>query len=264
MNLALFRSLLTAQAAGASPTASAMVATDREPYGDSVRLRKSGQLYPKPVWMYLIYVGMKNNGLFAKHVAGRVGAATLDADQDALIAQARAGQNLVGRDFDKIEFDRPCYFSIVVNIKDWEFYYPFPDLAEINDPDTHDPIIFTSSKRIIVNGQPFSRSVTRNRSFYDLEPITPVIDGVPRQGIRCINYLKRNELGDDIQPQEKLDYSFNLLLHVPFSDDAPARKVLVIIDPDGQNQGPGAGSTDVGGTRITAKQDEDEALEPAE
>ncbi len=241
MMKALFSADYSAEAIESAFSGSgSLVVTGREPYGDSVRLRKKNQ-FPTPQHMYLVYVGMRNNELFATQVSEPIDPTQLDLEQDRLITQARNGQNLAGRDFQTIIFGEPSYFSIVIDVAGWEFYYPFPNQSELNDPDTHDPIIFTSSKRMIIGGQQVTVPATRNRSFYDLEPIRPTIGGIQREGIRCINFFKRNEAGEDIWDDEILFYSFNLLLRVPFSSVAPGRKVVVIIDPDGQNQGPGGG-----------------------
>ncbi len=218
-----------------------------EPYGDSVRLEKlklGGTVYQKPPHLYLVYIaldqGNPSSGLIVRQYEKDIDPARIDIEEDILLAAAKVNSatDKVGEDFSTILFRQASYFTIVVDQAEWGFYYPYPTNPELQFEGTHDPIVFTEKKTFIdESGTLISTPVVRNRSFYDLQAIEKTIDGHVRKGIRCINFFTKSADGDPIVAGDELDYTFNLFLRAPFSATAQ-KKVTVIIDPDGQNQGP--------------------------
>jgi hypothetical protein len=214
-----------------------------EPYGDSVRLQKlklGGAVYQKPPHLYLVYISLDDNGLVVRQYEKDIDPARIEVEEDNLIAAAKVNSatNKVGENFSLIRFLQASYFTIVIDEPHWTFYYPDPTNPEPPFEGTHDPIVFTSEKTFIDEaGTTLSTPVVRNRSFYDLEAIEKTIDGNIRKGIRCINFFTKSADGDPIGPGDEFDYTFNLFLRAPFSATVQ-QKVTLIIDPDGQNQGP--------------------------
>ena len=236
---------------GGALLASSLMHANAEPYGDSVRLEKLklGGNYQEPPHLYLIYIGLDRNdpaeGLYVRQYSKDINPALIEQEENGLIAKAIADDPLhrVGKNFELIKFEQASFLTIVLDEDAWAFYYPEPNNPEPDFEGTHDPIVFTMQKTFIAeSGARISRPVVRNRSFYDLETITKTIpdrDGVDqvRDGIRCINFFTKSADGDPIEPEETLDYTFNIFLRVPFSKTVQ-QKVIIIIDPDGQNQGP--------------------------
>jgi hypothetical protein len=205
-----------------------------EPFGDSVRERKPG--WPVPRHLYLVYIGMNQDGLMVRQLDADIDPANLESEEDRLIALA--AQSPVG-DFTKIVFKQPSYFTIVLDKDDWEFYYPDPRNPSPAYRETHDPIIFLDEKAIIGStGVRVAQPAERNKAFYNLEPVVKRIGEKGRAAIRCVNFFTRNDAGDPVEHNETIDYAFNLFLRIPFSNSAGSRKITIIIDPDSQNQGP--------------------------
>ena len=219
-----------------------MLMANTEPYGDSVRLRKRDPADLRPPYLYLIYLALDHNGLVFRHAEQVIDPFDLDNEEDSLIRAAKRDAGQLGSNYGLLEFTTATNFTIVLDEDNWDFYYPDPGNPEPEYVETHDPILFVSEKTFVGDDLTLvSRRVSRNRAFYDLEPITKVIDGKPRKGIRCINHLTKNDQGGPLGKGEKIDYSFNLYLRVPFSKTTPTEKITIIIDPDGQNQGPPEG-----------------------
>jgi hypothetical protein len=203
-------------------------------YGDSIRKRQrigTGN-YREPTEIYLIYIGLDNNKqLVVRHMRRTpITPADIAAVEAELVTAAklpnepRPGQ--IARDFTRIDFTAPSYFTIVVDGSGWEFYYPFPNEEDPIPGEIHDPLVFIEKKRI------FMTSRAENHSFYNAVPVAPA----GCNGFRCINFF--TDAGGNILEQIE-DYCFQIYLRVPFSEtQAAGHKITVIIDPDGQNQGP--------------------------
>jgi hypothetical protein len=241
--------------------ASSLMRASAEPYGDSVRLEKlklGTGVYFEPPHLYLVYISMDNNGLIVRQYEKDINPARLVDEENNLIVAAKANSNAnkVGENFQLIRFEQASFFTIVVDQPGWTFYYPDPNNPEPQYEGTHDPIVFTEQKTFIdESGATLSWPVVRNRSFYDLKSIDKTIGGEPRKGIRCINFFTKSADGDPIVAGDILNYTFNIFLRAPFSATVN-QKVTIIIDPDGQNQGPpGAppGGEDVGSSLVATE-----------
>jgi hypothetical protein len=194
-------------------------------HGHSIRLKRPDINHPSyqdPYNLYLIYITLVNNKLDVRQMyAENIG--NVDQAEVDLYDKAKGtitGTNPTARNFHDLLWRHPCYVTIVLDIDGWDFYWG----SVIGD----DPLIF----------QPFksdgSGPYDPNYSFYNANKNT--IRGRPR--VRCTNYLKGQDNGpvfDD--PSDIAVYSIDVNLLTPFIDpnDKP---IKIIIDPDGQNQGP--------------------------
>ena len=123
------------------------------------------------------------------------------------------------------------YLTIYLDNEDWELAW---------DPQTNSvPLILFNVKKATSPGKPFKE----NYSFF-----TPIrVDQGRGQGVRIRNYMATNKLGQQIPsagggPRKYDKYTFDIYVKAPMADittNAPkADKFYMIIDPDGQNQGP--------------------------
>jgi hypothetical protein len=214
------------------------------PYGDSVRVRKLGAPgYKAPDALYLVYVNFDaNNQLVVRHMhATALGGRGVAAVERNLVAQAAAGDGgpqQVGRDFETMRFKGPTYFTIVIDNDNWDFLFPAPQLQDPPGEESHDPILFIERKVTLEEGPggDLTREVqyyAPNTSFYNAEPV--LVDG--RNAVRCINFFT-DARGRQIEGSGQ-NIGFEIYLRAPFKiAGAEDRKIVVIIDPDGQNQGP--------------------------
>ena len=169
---------------------------------------------------------------------------SVDATEQLLFAAAAAGgaPEQVGRDSERMIFKKPCYFTIVLDNDDWDFYFPDPETQPVAGAEAHDPIVFIGSKTMLIETPdgPARREVAtydKNGSFYNAEEVMVGGDGTP--SVR-INFV-RDEAGQPLlDPEATQDLGFEILVRIPFALSATEnRKIVVIIDPDGQNQGSG-------------------------
>jgi hypothetical protein len=209
----------------------------RAPYGESIR--KINNLNPPPSHLHLVYIKADQSKLVIRHVAGNIDNTQLAQEEQRLLNLATNG-NLKSH-FEMIIFKEPSYFTIVLDIDGWDFYYPFPNDPNFSNAEVHDPIVFYDEKAIWVddNGAPtrISNKYQENWSFYSLQSTSPKVNNAVKKGIRCINHYK----GKDGMPPARntvIDYGFNINLLVPFSNPKALKNIILTIDPDGQNQGP--------------------------
>jgi hypothetical protein len=219
--------------------------SDATPHGDSVRLHKlytPGFEVP-PSAAYLVYIKLETGGnLTVRHMFRKsLIDGSVKATEKMLFAGARMGgsRDQVGKEFETMEFSMPCYFTVVLDNDNWDFYFPDPGVEPAPGDEAQDPIVFIERKTTLVErlNQPALRQVATydpNRSFYDAEEV--LVDG--RSAVRCINFLRDAE-GNPLGKGETQDLGFEILVRIPFSlSPSQDRKIVVVIDPDGQNQGP--------------------------
>lgn len=219
--------------------------SDSTPHGDSVRVRKlyTPGFEQPPSAAYLVYIKLESSGnLLVRHMfRDSLLGGSIKATDELLFEAAAAGDSpyQVGKDFETMVFKTPCYFTVVLDNDNWDFYFPDPETEPLPGAEAHDPIVFISEKTVLVerpNG-PALRQVStydRNTSFYDAEDI--VVGG--RRAVRCINFLRDAE-GNPLKERARQNLGFEILVRIPFSISASEdRKIVVVIDPDGQNQGP--------------------------
>jgi hypothetical protein len=203
-------------------------------HGDSIRVKKALNVgyYKRPKDIYLVYMGIDVNKQLAVRHFYRAG---IDPDkiaeiEEELVKYAKYPNEprpyQIAKDFTRIDFPRPAYFTAIVDGAQWGFYYPSPEQVEPVKDEVHDPIVFIERKTLS------SPKRAKNFAFYNAEPVTP--DNC--NGVRCINFFT-DQSGKLLTAPT--DYCFEIYIRVPFSEArATGRHITVIIDPDGQNQGP--------------------------
>ncbi len=215
---------------------SAALFSKGEPHGDSVFVQKLAGNDPKyraPKGLYFIYIHVDSAGhLGVRQLFDPAPGPDLPgikAAEKVLYARAKAG-NSHKTNFEDIIWHGPCWVTMVIDNPGWEFYR--------ENFESHDPMIFRKSKEVIKNGRPVPKDFDENWSFYDAVKFIIDDGSGGRSAIRCINYFKYDRLGNDIGTGQSRNYCFELYLQVPFYTDGRTQKVTILIDPDGQNQGP--------------------------
>lgn len=203
-------------------------------HGASIREKRTiGDLqYKQPKDLHLIYIGVDDDAqLVVRHMRKfGVDYTNIDGEEEKLVKAAQGEDEprdyQYAKDFAIIEFQRSSYFTLVVDAPGWDFYYPYPDEEEPIKDELHDPLVFIERKR--KNG-PIKHE---NWSFFNAKPVTPA----GCNGVRCMNFFT-DKNGRLLRIVE--EYSFEIYLRVPFSQRSIyGHHITIIIDPDGQNQGP--------------------------
>jgi hypothetical protein len=220
--------------------------SDAQPHGDSVRVRKLGSpgFENPPTAAYLVYIRLEAGAnLTVRHMfRDSLIDGSIQTTEEALLKSAKTAAGSpeqVGKDFETMLFEQPCYFTIVLDNDNWDFYFPDPESVPEPGAEAQDPIVFIASKTTLIeqpNGPAKRETKTYdpNTSFYDAKEI--VVSG--RSAVRCINF-HRNLEGEPLKRYESQNLGFEILLRVPFSvSPTEDHKIVIIIDPDGQNQGP--------------------------
>ncbi len=117
----------------------------------------------------------------------------------------------------------PCYLTFVIENQGWKFYWREHDIR-------HGPIRFFRRKDKVPSE---TRLYADNWAFFNAEQFD--LDG--HSAFRCTNYVS-NERGP-LTGRDTVDYCFQIYLEAPFA--IGGRHITMLIDPDGQNQGPGCG-----------------------
>lgn len=158
---------------------------------------------------------------------------TVAQAEDELLGEARqdqpGGAHYDGSNFLEMLWTRPYYLTFVIDNPNWEFYW---------DPSPrHEAMRLL--KRKDVPGS-FKEYEEKNFTFYNADPNIPLAaDG---DAFRVTNHF-RDASAPIVAQSGKIDYCFELYLRAPFKDPSPGTTgqpthVTVLIDPDGQNQGP--------------------------
>jgi hypothetical protein len=181
--------------------------------------------YPRPDSVYLIYIGFdEHRRMDVRHYHTDFEDGEVTAAESALVAQARAGSAPLGRNFRDLVWREACYLTVVIDAPGWQFSWGRGDVG--------DPIIFLGQKD-------FSEAAISQRRFYDpnysfLDAVA--VDAAGANGVRCINHFKQDAEGIAIGPGQARRYCFEIYIEVPFASEP--ERISVVIDPDGQNQGP--------------------------
>lgn len=193
-------------------------------HGDPVTDERIGTRgFNSPEHIFLMYLRFdRNSRLHVSHCFDALGGRSVRAAEFALMAEARPshpGPNThrVGTNFETMQFDRPCYFTIILDELAWQFY---------NDPDVPEnpPLVFLAYKP----GDPPEAAYDPNTNFYDAEMITINC----RPALRCINYARRKPDGSPGR------CCFEINLRATFSLKGSERYITVVIDPTGESKGP--------------------------
>jgi hypothetical protein len=198
------------------------------PSGDpySIRRPKFGTPgYRKPDSLYMIYMRFDETGqLVVKQLQklGGVAEGTVRGAEEALLTLARSRNGHIGVNFEGIEWRRQHYITFVIDNPGWTFFWG-------EDP-RHEAIRFLRRKD--GDGDLYTKE---NHTFFDAVTLDPKLGA--GEAFRCINYF-RNEFGD-LSYGPAVVYCFEIVLQAPFlANSSVESRIRLIIDPDGQNQGP--------------------------
>ncbi len=202
-------------------------------HGHSIRDKRQGSPYnyPKPDYLYMIYLGFDKDGnLVVRQLVDKITTAKpLDELEKTLFQYARDDRYVEANSFNGLVWDYPCYITMAIHRKDWLFYW--------RDNPNHDPIIFLAAKQ--PHGFPKPNLYNPNYAFYDAEHRKiKDIPAAEHDAIRFINYV-RDENGPLKKATDVRLYCFEIYLEAPFENPlSPVKRIITLLDPDGQNQGP--------------------------
>lgn len=151
---------------------------------------------------------------------------TLDGAEDFLLKEARKeppGQYYEASNFSNMVWQRPYYLTFVIDNADWEFYW--------HESNLHEAIRLLQQKDV-----PGSHTTYQgeNHTFFEAKEDIPLASyGDAFRVMNC--YCDANGTIEDDEAQ--LKYCFEIYLKAPFKD-AVGGHITMLIDPDGQNQGP--------------------------
>lgn len=141
---------------------------------------------------------------------------------------------LVSDTIDEINFTTPSWFTLVLDSDDWDFCYN-------GSYANYDQFIFYDFKTEIVGGQTVPKIMDENWSFFNAAPVSIAdTSGAKYNAVRCVNYVKRpNAAGEDLGKGEHSPFGFNIFINVALAKTAmQGARVIIIIDPTGENKGP--------------------------
>ncbi len=180
--------------------------------------------------VYMIYMHFDAQGKFVvKQLSERPFSGTVAEAEGRLLAVARgtsqpAGDLIVeGINFQNIVWKRPHYVTFVIDNPGWKTYWGYNGLG--------DPIRFLERK-------PGSTQLylTDNHTFFDARRVEELGYG---DAFRCINYHHRDASTLPVLDGDPRKYCFEIYLESPFATSQnPRTHIVLIVDPDGQNQGP--------------------------
>ena len=138
----------------------------------------------------------------------------------------------VSRNVEGIDFIGPSYFTVVICWDGWAFV---DDEAK-----GLDPLRFWKEK----TGTSIRYA---NASFFDAEMVPVKTSKGVFNAVRCINHVKDDD-GSDVPQRQDRHFGFDIYLTIPLSGIVPASavdsdailpsRVVIIIDPTGDNKGP--------------------------
>lgn len=197
-------------------------------YGDPIR-SPPGTAYPAPDCLYMVFLEFGADGkLIVKQLFAPQLAATVAATENGLFDDAVDNNGVLSTNFENLVWNRPCYVTFVLRNVGWKFYWR-------DQPKQHDSINFLQNKEGQID---LGKTYVQNKSFYNGKHIkVKDKNGIDHDAVRCENYV-RDGNGNAIPPGKSVDYCFEIYLEAPFALPHPATHITIIIDPDGENQGP--------------------------
>lgn len=176
---------------------------------------------PEPMAVYFVWLHFNADGkLEVRQKAGRRQAGEAIADAEARLA-ANIRSDYDSTNFADMVWTEPCYLSFLIENPGWKFYWRNSDVR-------HGPIRFFRRKDKIPSE---TRIYGDNWAFYMARQFWIG----QRHGFRCRNFV--SDENGRLGPGEKIDYCFQIYLEAPFA--IGTESIIMLIDPDGQNQGPG-------------------------
>lgn len=187
--------------------------------------------YVAPTSVFMIYMRFDATGeLIVRQLRyqdfGDDGRTLEQAEEDLLaIAQAApfAGPHAVGTNFKDMRWTRPYFMTFVIDNPGWKFYWGVDQ--------RHEAIRFLERKDAQGNFQIYE---DENHSFFDAEQGIALGHG---EAFRCRNYHR--DANGPLLDARAVKYCFEIYLQSPFKvPTGNSTHITVLIDPDGQNQGP--------------------------
>lgn len=188
-----------------------------------------------PKAVYLIYLEFDSHGqLIVRQVNADLGRARDPSAIEQTLFNLAAGGTAHATNFEKMEWDQSTYLTFVINGKNnpnWRFYWR-------DDDRRHNPIRFFRRKDSIPRT---GRIYQDNNSFFEGR-VFELDDGNGNKhhAFRCINFVC-DEQGP-LRQRQVLHYCFQIYLEAPFrlpgGGQNSEKRITMLIDPDGQNQGP--------------------------
>jgi len=197
-------------------------------FGDPIRTPRPGG-YSPPTSMHLVYLEFDAAGkLVVRQLFAPQLEPTIDLTSVDLYHKAKSGADVLSTNFENLIWNTPCYITFVIHNVDWKFYWR--DGAR-----PHDGIKFLSEKETLV-GAP--KTYVQNKSFYAARHFRlKDRNHIEHDAITVENHI-RDGNGAAIPMGKHVDYCFEIYLEAPFLLPHPSTHLTLILDPDGQNQGP--------------------------
>jgi hypothetical protein len=179
--------------------------------------------FAEPRSVYMIYMKFDATGKFiVKQLSELDYPDNLVAAEGRLLRAATGNGATLGSNFRNIVWKRPYYLTFVIDNPGWKVYW--------GPTGREDPIRFLYRKAGSTDTY-----ITKNYSFFDAKPVHSLGSG---DAFRLINY-HLNENGYPVPAGQPEDYCFQIYLESPFAISTnPHTHIVIIVDPDGQNQGP--------------------------
>lgn len=179
--------------------------------------------YPDPDYVYVVYLKpLSDSDWMSWHLYSRI-AVNADATAADLLNQAQNNDstNKIGENLVDLVWKKPCFLYLILDSDSADFIDDeFPE---------HDPLFFVARKPVLGSNPAEYLEYDENASFYN-GTVLPVGG---RSAFRCVNYMK-DENGNDIKFPKQRFYGFEIRYLSPIGNN----RVVQVIDPDGQNQGP--------------------------
>ena len=204
------------------------------PFGKSVRAQKKlGGKFPAPVLLTLTAISLtKAHELRASTwkmpITGSIPQTEAELLRVALGDAPGGDARLVSDTLDGIIFDAPSYYTLVIDVPNWNF-------CGEGVYASYDPFVFYYEKEETIDGRIEVARKQPNWSFFNAE----MIEVGGSNAVRCIDFCKEPGTEDDLPPKARSPFGFNIYLAVPIAGrQASDGRSIVIIDPTGENKGP--------------------------
>lgn len=153
---------------------------------------------------------------------------TLDGAETFLLGEARKQypprDHYEASNFSNMTWTRPYYLTFVIDNPGWEFYW--------NDSQLHEAMRLLERKDVPGS---FTTYEGENHTFFEADKDI-ALAGIPGDAFRVMNCY-RDANGTIVDDDAEIKYCFEIYLKAPFKDPGGTH-ITVLIDPDGENQGP--------------------------
>jgi hypothetical protein len=186
----------------------------------------------KPNRLYLVYLCFDAQGkLIVRQLKAEFQAQSDLGQTEVDLFNSAASGNAANQNFEDMKWWRSTYLTFVIHNPGWSFYWR-------DDDRRHNPIRFLRRKDAIEHPTDLYQD---NHCFFDALKPFELDDGNGElhSAFRCINYVV-DENGFPLQKKQVHRYCFQIYLEAPFLLNGREEKITMLIDPDGQNQGPPA------------------------